>query len=61
MLNLLIIMKHQNKLLENANKKLQDEISYLKKAIKQYPTQKRKSSSGKASDFVDFGMLVGFG
>lgn len=42
--DLLSIMKHQNELIENANKKLKDEITDFKKTIKTYPTPKRKNS-----------------
>ncbi|MEM9681334.1 MAG: hypothetical protein AAF901_13510 [Bacteroidota bacterium] len=38
--DLLSIMKHQNELLENANRKLKDEISDFKK--KQYPVGKKR-------------------
>ena len=38
--DLLSIMKVQNELIQNANKKLKDEISEFKQ--KQYPTRKKK-------------------
>ena len=38
--DLLSIMKVQNELIQNANKKLRDEISEFKQ--KQYPTRRRK-------------------
>lgn len=38
--DLLSIMKVQNELIQNANKKLQDEISEFKQ--KQYPTRRKK-------------------
>lgn len=41
--DLLRIMKFQNELLENANKKLKDEITDFKKKHVQYPTGRRKS------------------
>ena len=41
--DLLSIMKHQNELLNNANKKLKDEISEFKDKYVVYPTRKRKS------------------
>lgn len=41
--DLLSIMKLQNELLNNANKKLKDEISDFKHKL--YPTQKRGSKS----------------
>ncbi len=40
--DLLRIMKHQNELLENANKKLKDEIEDFKKKIELYPTNHRR-------------------
>ncbi|CAM1367489.1 conserved hypothetical protein [Tenacibaculum litopenaei] len=45
--DLLRIMKLQNDLIENANKKLKDEIDDFKKKVIQYPIghKKRKSSS----------------
>jgi hypothetical protein len=44
--DLLAIMKLQNELIENANKRLKDEIEDFKKTIKPYPTRRgrRKSS-----------------
>ncbi len=39
--DLLSIMKHQNVLLDSANKKLKDEITDFKQKI--YPTRKRNS------------------
>ncbi len=39
--DLISIMKHQNELLHNANKKLKDEISDFKKKL--YPVGKRRS------------------
>jgi len=39
--DLLSIMKHQNELLDSANKKLKDEITDFKQKI--YPTRKRNS------------------
>ena len=39
--DLLSIMKHQNELLDSANKKLKDEITDFKQKL--YPTRKRKS------------------
>lgn len=39
--DLLSIMKVQNELIQNANKKLRDEISEFKQ--KQYPTRRKKS------------------
>ncbi|MFD2567647.1 hypothetical protein [Pseudotenacibaculum haliotis] len=44
--DLLRIMKHQNELIENANKKLKDEIEDFKKDLVQYkiPRKRRKSS-----------------
>lgn len=41
--DLLSIMKHQNELLNSANKKLKDEISDFKQKI--YPAHKRNSNS----------------
>lgn len=41
--DLLSIMKHQNELLNNANKKLKDEISEFKNKHVIYPTRKRNS------------------
>ena len=41
--DLLSIMKHQNELWNNANKKLKDEITDFKQKI--YPTRKRNSNS----------------
>jgi hypothetical protein len=43
--DLLNIMKVQNELLHNANKKLKDEISEFKKKQHVYPTRKRLSKS----------------
>jgi len=43
--DLLSIMKHQNELLHNANKKLKDEISEFKEKQHVYPTRKRSSKS----------------
>lgn len=40
--DLLAIMKLQNELITNANKKLKDEIDDFKKKIKPYPTGHRK-------------------
>lgn len=42
--DLLVIMKLQNELITNANKKLKDEIEDFKKKIKPYPTGHRKKS-----------------
>ncbi|GLU44755.1 hypothetical protein [Allomuricauda sp. NBRC 101325] len=42
--DLLAIMKLQNELITNANKKLKDEIEDFKKKIKPYPTGHRKKS-----------------
>lgn len=39
--DLLSIMKHQNGLIENANKKLKDEISEFKESQVKYPVGKR--------------------
>lgn len=39
--DLLSIMKHQNELLDSANKKLKDEITDFKQKL--YPTRKRNS------------------
>jgi len=39
--DLLSIMKHQNELIDSANKKLKDEITDFKQKI--YPTRKRNS------------------
>ena len=41
--DLLSIMKHQNELLNNANKNLKDEISEFKDKHVIYPTRKRNS------------------
>lgn len=41
--DLLSIMKHQNELLNSANKKLKDEITDFKQKL--YPTRKRNSNS----------------
>ena len=41
--DLLSIMKHQNELLNDANKKLKDEITDFKQKL--YPTRKRNSNS----------------
>ena len=41
--DLLSIMKHQNELLNNANKKLKDEVSEFKEKYVVYPISKRKS------------------
>lgn len=43
--DLLNIMKVQNELLHNANKKLKDEISEFKEKQHVYPTRKRSSKS----------------
>lgn len=43
--DLLNIMKVQNELLHNANKKLKDEISEFKEKQHIYPTRKRSSKS----------------
>ncbi len=43
--DLLSIMKHQNELLNSANKKLKDGISELKEKQHVYPTRKRSSKS----------------
>ncbi|MDO6440219.1 hypothetical protein Q4534_22515 [Cyclobacterium sp. 1_MG-2023] len=43
--DLLNIMKVQNELLHNANKKLKDEISEFKEKQHGYPTRKRSSRS----------------
>ena len=43
--DLLNIMKVQNELLHNANKKLKDEISEFKEKLHVYPTRKRSSKS----------------
>ncbi|ELR69912.1 hypothetical protein C900_04516 [Fulvivirga imtechensis AK7] len=43
--DLLNIMKVQNELLHNANKKLKDEISEFKEKQHVYPTRKRLSKS----------------
>lgn len=43
--DLLNIMKVQNELLHNANKKLKDEISEFKEKQHVYPTRKRGSKS----------------
>jgi HEAT repeat protein len=43
--DLLNIMKVQNELLHNANKKLKDEISEFKEKQHAYPTRKRSSKS----------------
>ncbi|UOB16182.1 hypothetical protein [Abyssalbus ytuae] len=40
--DLLSIMKHQNELLNSANKKLKDEITDFKQKL--YPTRKRNSN-----------------
>lgn len=42
--DLLRIMKVQNELLENANKKLSDEISEFKDTQVRYPTRKKSRS-----------------
>ncbi|WMJ72201.1 hypothetical protein RCC89_03320 [Cytophagaceae bacterium ABcell3] len=41
--DLLSIMKHQNELLNSANKKLKDEISEFKEKQVRYPIKKRTS------------------
>jgi hypothetical protein len=41
--DLLSIMKHQNELLNNANKKLKDEISDFKSKYVVYPTRRKNS------------------
>lgn len=41
--DLLSVMKHQNELLNSANKKLKDEITDFKQKL--YPVQKRRSRS----------------
>lgn len=41
--DLLSIMKHQNQLIENANKKLKDEIFEFKEQQVNYPTRRRNS------------------
>ena len=43
--DLLRIMKVQNELIENANKKLRDEISEFKDKQVRYPTRKKSRSS----------------
>ena len=43
--DLLSIMKHQNELLHNANKKLKDEICEFKEKQHVYPTRKKSSKS----------------
>ncbi|WP_299362156.1 hypothetical protein [Winogradskyella sp.] len=43
--DLISIMKHQNELIANANKKLKNEIEDFKKKIKPYPTGHRKGKS----------------
>jgi HEAT repeat protein len=43
--DLLNIMKVQNELLHNANRKLKDEISEFKEKQHVYPTRKRSSKS----------------
>jgi regulator of replication initiation timing len=43
--DLLSIMKHQNELLNNANKKLKDEISEFKDKHVIYPTKRKSSKS----------------
>jgi len=42
--DLLSIMKHQNELIENANKKLKDEISEFKDKQVKYLTRRRSKS-----------------
>lgn len=42
--DLLSIMKHQNQLIENANKKLKDEISEFKEKQIKYPTRRNSKS-----------------
>lgn len=42
--DLLSIMKHQNQLIENANKKLKDEISEFKEKQAKYPTRRNSKS-----------------
>tara|TARA_R110000737_G_scaffold353175_1_gene402914 strand:+ start:1541 stop:1744 length:204 start_codon:yes stop_codon:yes gene_type:complete len=42
--DLLSIMKHQNGLIENANKKLKDEISEFRDKQVKYPTRRRSKS-----------------
>ena len=41
--DLLRIMKFQNELIENANKKLKDEISEFKEKQAKYPTRKKST------------------
>lgn len=43
--DLLQIMKFQNELIENANKKLKDEISEFKDKHVMYPTRRKNSKS----------------
>jgi len=43
--DLLRIMKLQNELIENANKKLKDEIYDFKKKVVHYPTNHRKKKT----------------
>ncbi|QMU63470.1 MAG: hypothetical protein GKR88_03730 [Flavobacteriaceae bacterium] len=51
--NLLSIMKHQNELLEKANKKFKDEISDIKQKI--YPSLKKgRANSGSIRKLVGF-------
>ncbi len=56
--DLLSIMKHQNGLIENANKKLKDEISEFKDKQVKFPTRRRsKSLSWRVGDLSSFGFL----
>ncbi len=43
--DLLSIMKHQNELITNANKKLKDEIEDFKNKIKPYPKEHSRQKS----------------
>ncbi len=43
--DLLRILKLQNELIENANKKLQEEIDDVKKKLKPYPANHRNKTS----------------
>ena len=43
--DLIRIMKHQNELIENANKRLQDEVIDFKNKVQNYPSLRKKRTT----------------
>lgn len=43
--DLITIMRHQNELLKNANKKLKDEITNFKERQMKYPTGRKRNAN----------------